>query len=61
MLFKARRSEKFKKMFKELTKKDLPLKLKLKKKIKQIVEHPENHDIKTGNLKGTYGVHVGPM
>ncbi len=60
MPFKARRSEKFKKMFKDLTKKDAPLKLRLRKKMEQILEHPENHDMKTGNFKGVYGVHVNP-
>lgn len=57
MLFKARRSEKFKRMFIDLTKKDAPLKLRMRKKIEQILENPENHDMKTGNLRGCYGVH----
>jgi len=60
MSFKARRSEKFKKAFKALTKKDAPLNLRLRKKMEQILEHPENHDMKMGNLKGVYGVHVNP-
>jgi len=28
--------------------------------MEQILEHPENHDMKMGNLKGVYGVHVNP-
>lgn len=60
MTFKARRSEKFKRMFKALTKKDPPLKIRLRKKMEDILEHPENSDMKTGNLKGTHGVHVNP-
>lgn len=60
MLFKARRSEKFKRMFIDLTKKDAPLKLRMRKKMEQILGNPENHDMKTGNLRGCYGVHVNP-
>jgi len=60
MSFKVRRSEAFKKNFKVLTKKDEPLKNRLRKKMEQILEHPENHDMKTGNLRGIYGVHVNP-
>jgi addiction module RelE/StbE family toxin len=60
MTFKARRSDKFKKMFKALTKKDPPLNIRLRKKMEQILEHPENADMKTGNLKGYYGAHVNP-
>jgi addiction module RelE/StbE family toxin len=60
MAFKARRSDTFKKMYKYLTKKDNPLKIRLKKKMEQILECPENHDMKTGDLKGFYGVHVNP-
>jgi hypothetical protein len=52
MAFKASRSDTFKKMYKYLTKKDNPLKLRLKKKMAQILECPENHDMKTGDLKG---------
>ena len=60
MTFKARRSDTFKKMYKDLTKKDNSLKIRLKKKMEQILECPENHDMKTGDLKGIYGVHVNP-
>ena len=60
MTFRARRSDEFKKRFKDLTKKDLPLKMRLRRKMEQILEHPENADTKTGNLKGIYGVHVNP-
>ena len=28
--------------------------------MEQILEHPENADMKTGNLKSYYGAHVNP-
>jgi addiction module RelE/StbE family toxin len=28
--------------------------------MEQIIENPENHDIKKGNLRGIYGVHINP-
>lgn len=56
----ARLSGNFKKSFKTLTKKDAPLKERLEKKMRNILEHPENADLKTGNLRGAYGVHVNP-
>ena len=60
MSYKAQRSEKFKKMFNDLTKKDPPLAIRLRKKMEQILEHPQNADVKTGNLSGTFGVHINP-
>ena len=60
MPYEARWPEAFKKGFKALTKKDAPLKERLIKKMEKILEHPENADLKTGNLKGAYGVHVNP-
>lgn len=60
MAFKARRSESFKRSFKDLTKKDNGLKIRLKKKMEQILESPESHDVKKYDLKGVYGVHVNP-
>ncbi|MFB3766362.1 MAG: type II toxin-antitoxin system RelE/ParE family toxin [Methanotrichaceae archaeon] len=60
MSYKAQRSDKFKKMFKDLTKKDPPLAKRLRNKMEDILEHPQNADAKTGNLNGTYGVHVNP-
>lgn len=60
MAFKSSFSDLFKKKYKYLTKKDSELKERLKRKMAQIVEHPENHDIKKGNLRGIYGVHINP-
>lgn len=60
MPFKLSYSGLFKKKYKSLIKKDSGLKERLKRKMEQIIENPENHDIKKGNLRGIYGVHINP-